>query len=97
MKSKVLVILTIIVCVTAMGLYLARAASTSDIPRMTVEDLKKLLDDPKSELIIIDVRTGSSWSKSELKIKTAVREDPEDFNSWAKKHPKEKTIVLYCT
>jgi hypothetical protein len=98
MAKKICIILvTIVFVVTVAGLYPTRAASTQAVPRMTVEELKKLFDDPESELIIVDVRTGSSWSQSEVMIKSAVREDPEDFNSWAKKHPKEKTIVLYCT
>ncbi len=99
MKENISAILAIIiVCVAITGFYATTAtASNEDIPRMTVDQLKKLLDDPESALIIIDVRTGASWSDSKVMIKSAVREDPSDFNSWAKKHPKEKTFVLYCT
>ena len=61
---------------------------------MTKEELKAMLGNP--DLIIIDVRYGRDWTDSELKIKGAVREDPETFDSWAKKYPKDKTLVFYC-
>ena len=79
------------------GLYAAGATANTDIPRMAVENLNKLLDESASDLIVLDVRTGASWTDSDFMIKSAIREDPDDFAAWAKKHPKEKTIVLYCT
>jgi len=69
-------------------------AKSADAPRMTKEELKAMLGNP--DLIIIDVRYGRDWTDSELKIKGAVREDPETFDSWAKKYPKDKTLVFYC-
>jgi rhodanese-related sulfurtransferase len=48
-------------------------------------------------LVIIDVRLGKDWTDSDLKIKGAVREESEAFESWAKKYPKDKTLVFYCT
>ena len=91
MLKKACIISAIIVGVAAM------AAANTDIPRMTVDQLKELLDDPKLAVIIIDVRTGSSWTKSKVMIKSAIREDPENFATWAKKYPQKNTIVLYCT
>ena len=63
-------------------------------PRMTKDDLKEMLSNP--DLVIIDVRYGKDWTDSDLKIRGAVREDPEAFNSWANKYPKNKTLVFYC-
>jgi len=68
-------------------------AFSEDAPRMTKEELRTLLGNP--DLMIIDVRYGSSWTGSDSKIKGAVREDPEDLKSWVDKYPKDKTIVLY--
>jgi rhodanese-related sulfurtransferase len=65
-----------------------------DTPRMTKDELKARLDNP--DLLIIDVRYGKDWTDSDLKIKGAVREDPEAFDSWASKYPKDKTLVFYC-
>ena len=99
MKQKLFVIAALVVGIGTIGLYgmTLTAASSDDIPRITVENLKKLLDDPESGLVILDVRTNSSWEDSDFMIKSAIREDPNDFDSWAKKYPKEKTFVLYCT
>ena len=65
-----------------------------DAPRMTKEELKTMLGSPN--LLIIDVRYGKDWTDSNLKIKGAIREDPEAFDSWANKYPKDKTLVFYC-
>ena len=48
------------------------------------------------DLIILDVRSGMDWTDSDLKIKGAIREEPDDIKSWANKYPKNKTLVLYC-
>lgn len=69
-------------------------AKSPEAPRMTKEELMAMLGNP--DLIIIDVRYGKDWTESDVKIKGAVREDPEAFDSWAKKYPKDKTLVFYC-
>jgi rhodanese-related sulfurtransferase len=61
---------------------------------MKKEELKKRLGSP--DLIIVDVRSGRDWKASEFKIKSAVHEDSNDFDSWSAKYPMEKTIVIYC-
>jgi hypothetical protein len=73
---------------------LAFAVASADAPRMSKEELKSRLGD--KDIVIIDVRTGYDWDKSDSKIRGAVREDPQDAATWAKKYTKEKTIVLYC-
>jgi len=69
-------------------------AKSADAPRMTKDELKAMMGNP--DLVIIDVRLGKDWTDSDLKIKGAVREDPEAFDSWANKYSKDKTIVFYC-
>jgi hypothetical protein len=45
--------------------------------------------------IVVDVRIADDWKKSDLKIKGAIREDPEkDYRVWASKYPKDKTLVF---
>ena len=73
---------------------LGQLAIASEVSRMTIEELKTNLDDP--DVVIVDVRVGKDWKGSEFKIKGAVRENPSEFNSWAEKYPKDKTLVLYC-
>jgi hypothetical protein len=70
----------------------ARAAA--DPPKMSIDELKGMLD--SKDLVVLDVRAGKDWSSSELKIKGAVREDPKALDSWAGKYPKDKKIILYC-
>jgi hypothetical protein len=66
---------------------------SAEVSRMTKEELKAMLGNP--DLIILDVRAGSDWSGSDLKVKGAIREDPGNVKSWANKYSKDKTLVLY--
>jgi len=92
-KSKMLFTLL------ASALWLAMIASmawSTEVPRMTKEELRPLLGDPS--VIILDVRVGRSWTDSDRKIRGAIREDPSaEIASWAAKYPQDKTLVLYCT
>jgi rhodanese-related sulfurtransferase len=69
-------------------------AMSKNVPRMTKEELKAMMDN--SDLSIIDVRYGKDWTGSDIKIKGAVRENPDDVKSWADKYGKDKILVLYC-
>ena len=90
---------------THLLLFLAIALSTvtvgtpntqaADVPRVTKEELKSMLDDPN--VVILDVMRKDDWKLSERKIKGAVRESPKKWKSWAEKYPKDKTFVLYCS
>ena len=75
------------------GMYVTSAMS-ADVPRMTKDELKALLGNP--DLVILDLRLGRDWKDSDLKIKGAVREEPDDIESWANKYSKDKILVLYC-
>ena len=72
-----------------------QGARSADAPKMTKEELKGLLGNP--DVAVLDVRTGGDWRRSDRKIAGAVRENPNDVDSWADKYPKGKTIVLYCS
>ncbi len=72
----------------------ATLAKSTDAPMITKEELKSKLGNP--HWVIIDVRLGKDWTSSDLKIKGAIRENPEAVDSWARKYPKDKTLVLYC-
>lgn len=90
MKGK----LVILVLGLAIVSLFAPFAAADEVPRMTKEQLKALLNDP--DVVILDVRTSRDWKGSEKKIKGAIRENPKGFESWAHKYPKDKTLVLYC-
>lgn len=72
----------------------AQMSGPADVPRMTIEQLRMQLDNP--DFVIIDVRSTKDWENSSIRIKGSVREDGKNFDSWAKKYPKGKIIVLYC-
>ena len=84
--SIVLMILIALVC---------GVARADDTHAMTKEQLLPLLG--KSDVIIIDVSSNEGWDSRKEKIPGALREEPMKFESWMKKYPKDKTIVLYCS
>ena len=83
----------LILLFSGVGTFVSTAVSV-DAPRMTKDELKALVGTP--DLIILDVRAGSDWMSSDIKIKGALREEPGEIDSWAPKYPKDKIIVLYC-
>ncbi len=70
------------------------AGPVKPVPRITKDELKAMLGKP--DVLIVDVRTDADWSESNLKIKGAVREDPQAIESWAGKYPRDNTLVFYC-
>jgi rhodanese-related sulfurtransferase len=78
----------------AVGWSMGVAAASAEAVRMSQEELKSRLGEPA--LLIIDVRSYTDWFLSREKIKGAERENYRDFDGWAAKYPKDKTIVLYC-
>lgn len=80
--------------VAAWFIVLAASFAHADDIRMTKEDLQKRM--PKSDVVVIDVRTGKDWGASEHKIKKAVRVPLEKIATLTKTHKKESTFVFYC-
>ncbi len=72
---------------------LATAAAAQGVERISKEETRSLLENP--EAVILDVRSGGSWTESDMKIRGAVREEPGKFASWVDKYPKDKTFILY--
>lgn len=91
MKKKWLI--GILFILLGVGMF-AKLLLSADVPKMTKDELKAMLGNP--DLVMVDVRLGKDWTDSEMKIKGAVREDPRDVESWAKKYTKDKILVLYC-
>ena len=61
--------------------------------KISVDTLNNQLDNP--DITIIDVRQERDWKKSELKIKGAIRENPNNVASWAGKYATDRRIVVY--
>jgi rhodanese-related sulfurtransferase len=85
----------IVLVVLAVAMFALGVAAFAEDKRITKEEVKPMLGGP--ELVIIDVRSALDWDKNELKVKGAVREDPEMVSTWMAKYPKDKTLVFYCS
>ena len=92
MKSKIFTAI-VLLCCFVVGFW--GVAFADSAPKMTKEDLKEKLG--SLDIIIIDVRVDKSWTASEVKIKNAVREDPQNADAWMNKYAKDKTLILYCS
>ena len=75
-------------------LLFGEALAVDDIPLVTKDELKAILD--VEDVTILDVRRGKDWKSSELKIKGAIRTDPNQIDKWTEILKKENRLVLYC-
>ena len=84
-----------LVVVLSLGVVLSMVvpAMSQEVPRISKEELKEMLGQP--DVVIVDVRAGSDWSDSPVKVKGAVREEPDKIDSWIEKYPKDRTLVFY--
>ncbi len=73
----------------------AVAGDTQNVPRISVQQAKKLMGSP--DTIVIDVRKYRNWWRSSKKIPTAVREDPSKVDQWIEKFDKNQTLIFYCS
>ncbi len=92
MRSRLSRCLSAAIYLVSIGLFLADARG-AEVPRMSPDELRMMLGNP--EVVIIDVRIGESWENSPKKIKGAIREDPNNVESWADKYRRDMTVVLY--
>lgn len=88
-------ILTGVLSLFLTTLFFASVSFTGDAPRITKEEAKALLGDPR--VLILDARIGGAWAKSDRKIKGAVRVDPSAVNVWARTLRKDRKIIVYCS
>jgi hypothetical protein len=87
--------MTVVISVLVFFCAAPPAFCIKDVPRMSKEELKALLDNP--DVVIIDARAPYDWGRSETRIKGALRLDPSTLDSWEPAYPKDKTIVVYCS
>ncbi len=94
-KKTIVVILTLALGFPGACTILPARANEKEPPRITKEQLLSMMGSP--DVIILDVRESESWKDSDEKIRGAVREEPLEVKNWAKKYPKDKTLILYCS
>lgn len=72
------------------------AKSEADTHRITVQQLKQKMD-ANEDIVILDVRSNNSYNTSNVKIRGAIRIDPDQIEAKLKELPKDKEIITYCT
>lgn len=68
----------------------------ADIPRMTVEELKRRMD-AGEEFTIIDVRNPHAWAESDAMLPGAMRVPLDKLDENLSSISKSKPVVTYCT
>jgi rhodanese-related sulfurtransferase len=66
-----------------------------ETPRITVDQLNQRME-AGEDVVVVDVRRGS-YEQSDVKIKGAVRIDPEAYEREYTKLPDGAKVVTYCT
>ncbi|CCO22124.1 conserved exported protein of unknown function [Maridesulfovibrio hydrothermalis AM13 = DSM 14728] len=95
MNRRILLILVAAIFATVASFAVFQeAGSAEDVPRISIEQLKRKLG--SDNLVIIDARSGSDWRGSEFMIEGAVRGKAGQEKQWAKNLHKDAEIVVYC-
>jgi hypothetical protein len=74
----------------------AAALGPEDVSKITVHELKAKLDKGE-KVIVLDMRVGGSYTKSNIRIEGDVRMPLEAVEMRAKELPMGYEIVTYCT
>ncbi len=91
-KNRFSKYLSVVFATALIGAYFT-LASADEAPRISPDELKSMLGN--SDVVVVDVRTADTWKTSKTKIRGAVREDPDDVETWADNYPKYLTLVFY--
>ena len=87
-------LLFLVVMATILFSTMSFTVFAASVARISTDELKSRLGE--KELLVIDVRSQGDWAGSGVKIATAERVEPGNFDQWADAHSKEDTVVLYC-
>lgn len=90
--------LFLVLAAVALVIFSARAyaADSSQVPRITVDELKAKVESGES-VVILDVRSGGSYTSSKVKIKGSIRMAYGDLNEKSAELPMGREIITYCT
>ena len=89
MRIKILLIVALLLT------SVAALAQNSNIPNLTVEEVKKQVDQP-GKVLLVDARTEEEYRQGH--IPTAVNIPPQQFTSIGNHLPQDKSlpIIFYC-
>ena len=88
-----LLLAAFLVCMLV-GAPIVSASGKEEAPRIALDQAKEMLNKPG--VVFIDVRAGKDWTGSDVKISSAVREEPNQSSEWMGKYSKDKTLIFYC-
>lgn len=74
----------------------AAARAADSIPRMSIQELKEKID-KGDRIVILDVRSGEDYSRSEYKIPGAIRIPIDQLKKRHTELPAAAEIVTYCS
>jgi len=75
----------------------AAAAADDNLERITVDQVRQLLDQGE-EIIFLDSRQGYAWNASSVKLPDAIRvSDNAELAATIKTLPRDGKFVTYCT
>lgn len=64
--------------------------------RITVDELRKLMDEGKSP-VVVDVRTAGARERDPRRIPGALVMVPDEFDTRLAELPRDREVILYCT
>jgi rhodanese-related sulfurtransferase len=104
MKIKIIACLTSILFLTPLMNAFAGESKSKvvfpDIPRISAEELKKMIESGKSDFVIVDVRDGGSYDAGHIKgainIYYDPTSDPQTRQMQLMVLPTERLIITYC-
>jgi cytochrome c oxidase cbb3-type subunit III len=70
-------------------------AAHDEIPRITIEELRKLIDD-KADVVILDVQLKSTYDKGHIKGALSFPWTAELTDGQTRRLPRNKPIITYC-
>jgi rhodanese-related sulfurtransferase len=68
----------------------------ADVPRITVEELKRRMD-AREDFTVIDVRNPNAWAETDTVIPEAIRVPLDKVEENLLRIPKTRAVVAYCT
>jgi rhodanese-related sulfurtransferase len=104
MKTKVFSCLTLILFLFSLANAFHGESKSKvaypEIPRISAEELKKMIDEGKSDFIVVDVRDGGSYDAGHIKGAINIYYDatanPQDRQMILMNLDMEKLIITYC-
>lgn len=68
------------------------------VPRVSVEEIaKRIANDQKNDVILVDVRSHGYYDSSSSRIAGSIRLEPNRMQGELNSLPKDKDIYVYCT